>query len=128
MQKFTAIPGTAHILWKHSSTNSSIAVCLTQQTRSPVVLSLLRRDCTVSTIGVPREIWTLELVQSVGLQLYSLGAYFEAEKVFRCHLDYLRGMIQFPRHHRLLWAECWVTNALYYQEIGKESKAINKRL
>ncbi|KAN0095067.1 TPR-like protein [Hyaloscypha variabilis] len=80
------------------------------------------------TIGVPREIWNLELVQSVGLQLHSLGAYFEAEKVFRCHLDCLRGMIQFPGHPRLICAESWVASALHYQRRSKEAGAINKRL
>ena len=80
------------------------------------------------TIGVPRELWNLELVQSVGLQLYSLGAYFEAEKVFRGHLDCLRGMTQFPGHPRLICAESWVANALHYQGRSKEAGAINKRL
>jgi tetratricopeptide (TPR) repeat protein len=55
-------------------------------------------------IGIPREMWTLELVHSVGVQLYNLGAYFEAGKVFQDYFECLRGIIQLPAHPRLICA------------------------
>jgi tetratricopeptide (TPR) repeat protein len=79
-------------------------------------------------IGIPREMWTLELVSSVGVQLYSLGAYFEAEKVFHGYFECLRGIIQLPGHPRLIFAESWIANSLYYQGRTKEAGAIKTRL
>jgi tetratricopeptide (TPR) repeat protein len=79
-------------------------------------------------IGIPRKMWTLELVQSVGVQLYDLGAYFEAEKVFHDYFECLRGIIQLPGHPRLIFAESRIANSLYYQGKSKEAGAINTRL
>jgi hypothetical protein len=38
------------------------------------------------------------------VQLYNLGAYFEAGKVFQDYFECLRGIIQLPAHPRLICA------------------------
>ncbi|KAE9380872.1 TPR-like protein [Stipitochalara longipes BDJ] len=93
-------------------------------TSSQLEREIKRREA----IGIPREMWTLELVHSLGVQQYNLGAYFEAEKVFRDYFECLRRIIRLPSHPRLICAESWIANSLYHQGKNKEAGAINTRL
>jgi tetratricopeptide (TPR) repeat protein len=74
--------------------------------------------------GVARSMWTLELVFSVGEQLYDLRHYAGAEQVFRELVQNMATRAKSRNHTKVIFAKIWLANSLYCQSKEKEATTI----
>lgn len=84
-----------------------------------------RLEAVLTNSAEPRSMWTLELVFSVGEQLYNLGHYVGAEQVFRNLVQCTAMRAKSWNHTKVAFAKCWLANSLHYQWRGKEATTVN---